>query len=141
MDITSKFAQLEFRSPNGDPERGRTVFEGLLGTFPKRFDLWNVLVDLEISLIRQGRGDREQVRRLFRRITAWGAANSKDGSGGKVRLKSKKAKFFFKKWLEFEETFGEEGGKSVEGVKARAADYVMKLEEERSEMEKNGDEM
>ena len=108
LDLTSKFAYLEFRSPNGDAERGRTIFEGLLSTFPKRLDLWNVLLDLEIKA-----GDKEQVRRLFRRVT-----------GGK--LKAKKAKFFFKRWLEFEEREGD--AKSVEGVKARATEFVKKLE-------------
>lgn len=104
VELTSKFAQLEFRSANGDAERGRTIFEGLLSSFPKRLDLWNVLLDLEVK-----QGDKEQVRRLFERIT----------SG---KLKSKKAKFFFKRWLAFEEKEGD--GKMVEKVKARAAEYV-----------------
>ena len=108
LDLTSKFAQLEFRYPNGDPERGRTIFEGLLSTFPKRLDLWNVLVDLEIKA-----GDKEQVRRIFKRVT----------SG---KLKPKKAKFFFKRWVDFEEREGDE--KRVEGVTARAAEYVKRLE-------------
>jgi len=108
LELTSKFAQLEFRSPNGDPERGRTIFEGLLSTFPKRLDLWNVLLDLEIKL-----GNTEQIRRLFGRVT---------GS----KLKAKKAKYFFKKWLEWEEREGD--GRSCENVKARAAEFVRKQE-------------
>ena len=104
LDLTSKFAQLEFRSPNGDSERGRTVFEGLLNTFPKRLDLWNVLLDLEIK-----QGDKEQVRRLFERVTS-------------SKLKARKAKFFFKRWLEFEEREGDQ--KTQERVKALAAKYV-----------------
>ena len=104
LDLTNKFAQLEFRSPNGDSERGRTIFEGLLSTFPKRLDLWNVLLDLEIKL-----GDQEQVRRLFARVT----------SG---KLKSRKARFFFKRWLQYEEAEGD--AKHAEHVKARAAEYV-----------------
>lgn len=106
LAITSKFAQLEFTSPNGDPERGRTVFETLLARWPKRLDLWNVLLDLEIK-----QGNQEVVRRLFERVT---------GSG--PSLKSRKAKFFFKKWLEYEEKQGDK--KSQERVKALAADYV-----------------
>lgn len=106
LALTSKFAQLEFTSSNGDPERGRTIFETLLAQWPKRLDLWNVLLDLEIK-----RGDGEVIRRLFERVT---------GSG--PSLKPRKAKFFFKKWLEYE---GKEGdGKSQERVKALAADYV-----------------
>lgn len=102
VDLTSKFAQLEFR--HGDPERGRTIFEGLLSTFPKRLDLWNVLLDQEIK-----QGDGDIVRGLFRRVTA-------------ESLSSKKAKFFFKRWLEWEEKNGDR--KTVEGVKAKAAEYV-----------------
>ena len=106
FDLTSKFAQLEFKSPQGLPERGRTIFEGLISSFPKRVDLFNVLLDLEIK-----QGDHEQVRALFERIFA-----------GKV--KPKQAKFFFKRWLEFEEKVGDE--KSVDAVKLRAADWVKK---------------
>lgn len=104
VDLTSKFAQLEFRSPNGLPERGRTIFEGLLSSFPKRADLWNVLLDLEVKS-----GDKEQVRRLFNRIFE-----------GKV--KNKQARYFFKRWLAFEEQHGDE--RSVEKVKAKAAEFV-----------------
>lgn len=106
LTLTSKFAQLEFTSSNGDPERGRTFFGTLLAQWPKRLDLWNVLLDLEIK-----QGDKEVVRRLFERVT---------GSG--PSLKAKQAKFFFKKWLEYE---GKEGdSKSQERVKALAANYV-----------------
>lgn len=126
VNLTSKFGQLEFRSPKGDVERGRTVFEGLLSSFPKKIDLWNVLLDLEISV-----GDVEQVRRLFERVLGLGkkgaaAASTLDG-GDKRKLKPKQARFFFKKWLSFEEkTAGKEGGneKMVDEVKARAAEYV-----------------
>lgn len=106
LALTSKFAQLEFTSPNGDPERGRTLFETLLAQWPKRLDLWNVLLDLEIK-----QGDKEVVRRLFERVT---------GSG--PSLKPRKAKFFFKKWLEYESKEGD--SKSQERVKALAAGYV-----------------
>ena len=106
LSLTSKLAQLEFTSPNGDPERGRTVFETLLAQWPKRLDLWNVLIDLEIK-----RGDRGIIRRLFERVTGSGAS-----------LKAKQAKFFFKKWLGFESREGD--AKSQERVKAMAAEYV-----------------
>lgn len=110
LALTSKFAQLEFTSPNGDPERGRTVFETLLAQWPKRLDLWNVLIDLELK---RG-GDKGVVRKLFERVTS-------TGSGG-PSLKTKQAKFFFKRWLEFEEKEGD--GKSQERVKALAAEFV-----------------
>ena len=108
LDLTKKFAQLEFTSTNGDSERGRTVFEALFSQWPKRLDLWNVLIDLEI---RQGKENKEVVRRLFERLTRSGTS-----------LKAKKAKFFFKRWLEYEEKEGD--SKSEARVKALAAEYV-----------------
>jgi rRNA biogenesis protein RRP5 len=124
VDLTAKFGQLEFRSPNGDVERGRTVFEGLLSSFPKRVDLWNVLIDLEIKA-----GDVDQVRRLFERVLGLDSGVAMDGtkSGTKRKLKDKQAKFFFKKWLAFEEGPGGGEEKRVDAVKARAAEYVKSL--------------
>ena len=117
LDMTSKFAQLEFTSPNGDAERGRTMFEGLLSKWPKRLDLWNVLLDLEMG---QGDGDEKKarVRDVFERVI-------------KGKLNSRKAKWVFKRWLEFEEKEGD--GKSQERVKAKAAEFARTLERERAE--------
>ncbi len=42
--IISKFAQFEFKF--GDTERGRTMFESLLSSYPKRVDLWSVYIDM-----------------------------------------------------------------------------------------------
>lgn len=42
-----KFAQFEFKY--GEPERGRTVLEGVLSNYPKRLDLWNIYLDMEIK--------------------------------------------------------------------------------------------
>ncbi|OAP62913.1 hypothetical protein AYL99_02140 [Fonsecaea erecta] len=106
FDVTLKFAQLEFKSSHGLAERGRTIFEGLISSFPKRVDLFNVLLDLELKL---GEENKEQVRGLFERIF-----------GGK--LKPKQAKYFFKRWMEFEEKEGDE--RLVEEVKARAAKWI-----------------
>lgn len=58
-------------------------------------------------------GEKERVRALFERVTGSGSAN---------KLKSKKAKFFYKKWLDYEDKFGDE--KSRERVKAKATEYV-----------------
>ncbi|KAJ6144754.1 hypothetical protein N7470_008649 [Penicillium chermesinum] len=128
VETTSKFGQLEFRSPNGDVERGRTVFEGLLSSFPKRIDLWNVLIDLEIKV-----GDAEQVRRLFERVL--GLQNKKGviSVDSSKKLKPKKASFLFKKWLAFEEKLAAQDGgneKMVEEIKARAAAYVKSLQQD-----------
>ena len=104
VQITSSFAQLEFKSPNGDKERGRTLFETLFTTYPRRLDLWAVLIDLEIKL-----GAMDHVRHLFERITS-------------VTLKLKKVEFFFKKWVQFEEKHGDR--RSIETVRAKAAAAV-----------------
>ena len=118
LDMTSKFAQLEFRSPAGDAERGRTIFEGLLNTWPKRLDLYNVLIDLEFK-----QGEKERVRALFERVLA--AKNH--------RLKPKKAKWFFKRWMEFEEKFGNQ--KTLEDVKRKAEGFVRSWKEKERDLE------
>ncbi len=79
----------------------------MLSTFPKRLDLWNVLLDLEIK---QGKDNREQVRRVFERVTTT------------KKLKAKQAKSFFKRWLEYEQKEGD--AKSQERVEMKAAEYV-----------------
>jgi rRNA biogenesis protein RRP5 len=103
--VTSRFAALEFTSPNGDAERGRTVFEGLVETYANRPDVWDMSLDLECG----EHGDREKGRALFERMS-------------KMKMKPRRAKYFFKRWLTFEEKHG--GKKGVDGVKARAAEYV-----------------
>ncbi|KAJ1654320.1 rRNA biogenesis protein rrp5, partial [Dispira simplex] len=39
------FAVLEFKQ--GDAERGRTIFEGILSNYPNRLDLWSIYIDME----------------------------------------------------------------------------------------------
>lgn len=38
---------------HGEPERGRTIFEGIISNYPKRVDLWNVYLDQEIKIGQQ----------------------------------------------------------------------------------------
>jgi rRNA biogenesis protein RRP5 len=94
--LTQKFAALEFKSMNGDAERGRTIFEGLVSTWPKKFDLWDVYLSLEMS-----HGGEENVRDLFERMS-------------KVS-KKKRASGLFKKWAEWEKGLG--NTKGVDRVK------------------------
>lgn len=47
VKTVTKFAQLEFKL--GDAEHGRTLFEGLIDSHPKRLDLWFVYIDMEIK--------------------------------------------------------------------------------------------
>jgi rRNA biogenesis protein RRP5 len=100
-----KFAALEFHSPSGSPERGRTMFEGLLSAFPKRLDLWNQLLDLEVQ-----QGDKDIVRALFERV-----AKTKG-------IKPKGAKAWFKRWSEWESINGD--AKSQDRVRAKAEEWV-----------------
>lgn len=43
IETISKFAQLEYQI--GNPMKGRTMFEELLSTYPKKIDLWTVYID------------------------------------------------------------------------------------------------
>jgi rRNA biogenesis protein RRP5 len=104
----SKFAQYEFK--HGEAERGRTIFEGMLANYAKKVDLWNVYLDMEIKI-----GQVETIRRLFERVIC-------------LKFSSKKIKFFFKKFLEYESGLGSEG--EVEKVKEAAVRYVEGLQEE-----------
>ncbi|XXH04904.1 hypothetical protein Hte_011326 [Hypoxylon texense] len=104
--LMTKFAALEFNSPHRNPELGRTMFEGLLATFPKRFDLWNQLLDHEDV----PGADKTAVRDVFERAT-------------KVKgLKARAAKKWFKRWADWEEKNGD--AKAREKVSARAAEWV-----------------
>jgi rRNA biogenesis protein RRP5 len=105
--LVPKFAALEFRSPNGDREQGRTLFEGILASFPKRFDIWNQLLDLETSARDP---DLAVIRDLFER-------------GTKVKgLKPKQAKAWFRRWAKWEEEKGD--AKSRERVSALAQQWA-----------------
>ncbi|KAF1832627.1 nucleic acid-binding protein [Decorospora gaudefroyi] len=95
--LTQKFAALEFKSANGDAERGRTIFEGLVDTWPKKGDVWDMYVALEMS-----HGDQDKVRDLFERMSKVG--------------KSSRVKTVFKRWAEWESGGGNRKG--VEKVKA-----------------------
>ncbi|KAG9243326.1 hypothetical protein BJ878DRAFT_553142 [Calycina marina] len=90
LPLTIKFAAMEFKSRSGSPERGRTMFEGVLSQWPKRIDLWNQLVDLEV-----GQKDAEIVRATFERAL-------------KVKgLKDRNAQAFLGRWLKWEEEHGD----------------------------------
>ncbi|VUG18531.1 RRP5 [Brettanomyces bruxellensis] len=107
VEVVRKFAQLEFSE--GDPEQGRSLFEGLLSDVPKRLDIWNVYIDQEIK-----NGDKNKVEDLFERVSA-------------RKLTKKQAKFFFGKWLSYEGKNGDE--KASDYVKAKAAEYAQQLAE------------
>ncbi|SCU78155.1 LAMI_0A03642g1_1 [Lachancea mirantina] len=102
IEVVRKFAQLEFSE--GDPEQGRSLFEGLLADAPKRIDLWNVYIDQEVKF-----GDKKKVEDLFERVIT-------------KKLTRKQAKFFFQKWLQYEES--SDDFKTADYVKSKATEYV-----------------
>ncbi|RDX51109.1 U3 snoRNP-associated protein Rrp5 [Lentinus brumalis] len=104
LKTISKFAQLEYKL--GDPERGKTIFEGIVDSHPKRWDMWSIYMDMEA-----GQGDINNLRNLFNRVLA-------------LKMTSHKAKSFFKKWLELERRLGDEDGQ--EAVKAKAIEWTQR---------------
>ncbi|KAJ7783575.1 hypothetical protein DFH07DRAFT_192575 [Mycena maculata] len=104
LKTISRFAQLEYKL--GDPERGKTLFEGIVDSHPKRLDLWSVYMDMEA-----GQEQIQTLRNLFDRVL-------------KQKMTSHKAKAFFKKWLELEKRIGDEEG--VANVKAKAVEWTQR---------------
>ncbi|EJD03698.1 uncharacterized protein FOMMEDRAFT_139869 [Fomitiporia mediterranea MF3/22] len=104
LKTISKFAQLEYKL--GDPERGKTIFEGIVDSHPKRWDLWSIYVDMEA-----GQKDIQSVRNLFERVFSH-------------KMTSHKAKSFFKKWLELERRIGDEEGQRI--VKEKAIEWTQR---------------
>ena len=47
LKTISRFAQLEYKY--GEAERGKTLFEGIVDSHPKRWDLWSIYMDMEAS--------------------------------------------------------------------------------------------
>lgn len=102
IKFISQTAILEFKC--GVPDRGRSMFEGILREYPKRTDLWSVYLDQEIRL-----GDVDMIRALFERAVS-------------LSLPPKKMKFLFKKYLDYEKSLGDE--ERIESVKRKAMEYV-----------------
>jgi rRNA biogenesis protein RRP5 len=102
VDVIVKFAQLEFKF--GEPERGRTVFESVLSNYPKRVDLWSIYIDMMLKL-----EDPSPVRDIFERVIC-------------LNMSTKKMKFFFKRYLEFEQKYGDSS--KTAAVEQKARDYV-----------------
>ncbi|KAG5979542.1 hypothetical protein E4U55_005061 [Claviceps digitariae] len=106
--IVSRFAALEFRSSNGEPERGRTMFEGLLAAYPKKGDLWSQLLDLEMG-VAGADADATAVRDVFERRT-------------RVKgLKPQQAEKWFRRWSAWEEKLDPKG---KDRVMAKAQDWA-----------------
>jgi rRNA biogenesis protein RRP5 len=103
----SAFAQLEFG--HGEPERGRSVFESVVGEYPKRLDLLRVYIDQEVKLVRNGKSDPRVARHLITRSLGLDVA-------------PRKAKAMFKLALAFEKEFGTD--RTIDEVKRLAREFV-----------------
>jgi len=100
----SKFAQFEYDF--GSIERGRTIFNTLVESNPKRIDLLFLYVDKEIKT------DVERARGIFQNICR----------ERKVKYNDHQMKRLFKKWYGMEEAHGDE--RFCNEVKIAAKDYV-----------------
>jgi len=102
IKLLMRTALLEMKE--GNPERGRTMFEGILRNYPRRTDIWSVYIDQEIK-----QGDTQRIRALFERATH-------------LDLNAKSMKFLFKRYLDFERSEGD--SERIAHVKKRAMEYV-----------------
>lgn len=102
VEVISKYALAEFEL--GSVDRGRVVFEELIHNYGKRTDIWHLYLDKEVKL-----GNLEQARQLFDRMIT-------------LKTSVKNMKTIFKKYLAFEEKYGDEQKQEI--VKQKAQEYV-----------------
>ncbi|CAG0913780.1 unnamed protein product [Notodromas monacha] len=102
LDVMSKWAQLELK--HGDPERGKTLYEKLLKTFPKRMDILNVYIDALVKF-----GNVDGARAVLEKMTL-------------AELPMKKMQAVFKKYIAFESTHG--SAAKLQAVKDQADAYL-----------------
>eukprot|EP00535_Pseudo-nitzschia_heimii_P011047 CAMPEP_0197198668 /NCGR_PEP_ID=MMETSP1423-20130617/33486_1 /TAXON_ID=476441 /ORGANISM="Pseudo-nitzschia heimii, Strain UNC1101" /LENGTH=2088 /DNA_ID=CAMNT_0042652503 /DNA_START=105 /DNA_END=6374 /DNA_ORIENTATION=- len=102
-ETMSKYAQKEFEL--GNPERGRTIFDGLILKYTKRLDLFFVYLDKECKF-----GSIEHARAIIEKKVK------------EQKLSDRQMKSLFKKWYRIEEEHGTE--ETQEHVKESARIYV-----------------
>ncbi len=110
VNLISKFGMLEFK--HGQPENGRTMFEGIVSNYPKRMDIWSIYMDMEVKY--GGAENRQQARHLFERCLA----------NEFIMKKPKKMKLVFQKYMEYELQAGNK--KQVEKLRERVEKYLEK---------------
>jgi len=102
VEVITRFATLEFS--HGDAERGRTMFDNLLASYPGRTDLWSVYVDMVAKT-----GDIDGARSLLQRSV-------------KMKLNTKRMSVLLQKLVRFEEKFGTE--EQIQQAKDLAVDIL-----------------
>ncbi|CAI9097447.1 OLC1v1033877C1 [Oldenlandia corymbosa var. corymbosa] len=95
---------------SGFPDKGRTLFEGMLREYPSRIDLWNIYLDQEIIL-----GEVDVIRSLFDRATS-------------LSLKPRKIKSLFGKYLDYESNRDNAEPERIRYVKDKAMEYAKSLQ-------------
>ncbi|KAE8209720.1 hypothetical protein CF327_g6323 [Tilletia walkeri] len=109
VELVKSFALAEFST--GEPERGRTLFERLVDSHPKKLDIWWLYIDQEAKA-----GNVPAARSIFERVLV-------------LPQSLKKAKAVLKKWHAFEQKHG--GPKDVQRVVKRAQQFVEATMEKR----------
>lgn len=136
VNLMARVAALEFRSPVGSQERGRTVFESLLAKTPKKFDLWDQLLDLETSVYAAEKTKKAEKGGKSAKASKTNASVVRDvfERGTKVSgIKPRRAKTWFQRWAKWEEQHGDT--KSREKVSARAKEWAAEAEKRKVDAE------
>lgn len=102
---------LEYK--NGNPEHGRTMFEGIVSNYQKRMDIWSIYMDMEVKY-GGGKINQAQARHLFERCLAL----------PEISKKPKKMKLVFRKYMEFESSLGNEN--KLTDLRQRVEQYLEK---------------
>lgn len=123
VDLTTRFARLAYEA--GQPDRGHSLMETVLHTFPRRSDVWNQWVDMEFSLL----SSKEAAQKNMTEKRDPAVARSIFERGAKVEgLKKHAAEHWFRRWAAFEELHGDGN--------ARAAVTVRKSEWKKAWLER-----
>jgi len=124
INVISKFGMLEFK--NGNPENGRTMFEGIVSNYSKRMDIWSIYMDMEVKY--GGDDNATQARHLFERCL----------SNDDIMKKPKKMKLVFRKYMEFENSLGNQT--KLDALRKRVEEYLEgAFKKESDESEDNED--
>lgn len=112
------------------------MFEGLLSAYPKKFDLWHQLLDLEISAHKTaaaatadeaGKGTAKGKKTKADKKADGAAVRGVFERGLKTKgLKPHRAKSWFQRWAKWEEENGD--AKSRERVSAKAVEWARDAE-------------
>jgi rRNA biogenesis protein RRP5 len=122
VNMISKFGMLEFKS--GNPEAGRTMFEGIVTNYPKRMDIWAIYMDMESK---HGMKNVTQARHLFERCL----------SNDFIQKKPKKMKLVFQKYMEYESKQGNKN--NIPDIKKRVEEYLSKFYDQANSESSDGE--